>query len=155
VNIRAGEAVEVAVEGGGLEPSPVDSPEKQPKDPSDTPPDEDRQQGSCSQCTWGWVAVGAAVVAAGAGTYFGLKTLSANDEFEDSDRQNDDAHERAVTARTMSNVFFGVAIVSGAIGVVLLLTGKSSTEPESAQRKPATRTELRVGPTGVSAAIHF
>jgi hypothetical protein len=156
VSIRAGEAVEVAVEGGGgLDTSPVGSPEEeQPKAP-DTPPDENRQQGTCTQCTWGWVAIGAAVAAAGAGTYFGLKTLSENDKFEDSNREDDTAHDRAVTARTMSNVFFGVAIVSGAVGVVLLLTGKSSTETESAQRKAATRTELHVGPTGVSASIHF
>lgn len=158
VSARAGEVIRVDVEGSGLGPGPEPAtaePETAPTDPGPT----DEPSGSCSQCTWGWVAIGGAAVAAGVGTYFGLRTLSARDEFEDSDREDSDAHDRAVTSRTVSNVAFGVAIVSGAVGVVLLLTadksGESATGEQKKQKTARTRTELRVGPSGVSAAFHF
>jgi hypothetical protein len=95
-------------------------------------------------------------VGAGVGAFFGLRTLSARDEFEDSGREDADARDRAITSRTISNIGFGVAIVGVGVGVTLLLTGKSSSETGALGQKPsATRTELRVGPTGISAALHF
>jgi hypothetical protein len=155
VLVRAGEAVQVAVEGGGLNPSLVEPLDDGTGGASGTTGAGDRAEGdgSCGQCTWGWVAIGGAVVAAGVGTYFGLKTLSERDAFEDSKREDEPARDRALAARTASNVAFGVAIVSGAVGAVLLLTAKRSGTTETA--KSSSRTELRVGPTGVSAAFHF
>jgi tetratricopeptide (TPR) repeat protein len=154
ISVRAGEAVQVAVAAGGLNPSPIEpAPEDDPRPTPADPTEPDRADDSCSQCTWGWVAIGGAAVAAGVGTYFGLKTISARDEFEDSDRQNDDARERAIEARTASNVAFGVAVVAGTVGVILLLTGGSSGEPK--KESANTRTELRIGPRSVSAAFHF
>jgi hypothetical protein len=153
VTVRAGEAVQVSVEGGGLNPSPIepDVGEGGKPNPGD-PAGADAADGSCSQCTWGWVAIGGAAVAAGVGAYFGLKTLSERDTFEDSDRTDDAAHDRAVSARTASNVAFGVAIVAGTVGVVLLLTGSRDGDKKETAK---TRTELRLGPTGISAALRF
>jgi hypothetical protein len=48
-------------------------------------------------------------VGAGVGAFFGLRTLSARDEFEDSNREDADARDRAITSRTISNIGFGVA----------------------------------------------
>jgi hypothetical protein len=89
------------------------------------------------------------VVAAGVGAYFGLRTLSEREKFEESDRTDAEAHDNAVTARTLSNVAFGVAVVAGATGVVLLVTADRSEK----SARPAT--ELRLGLTGVSAAVRF
>jgi hypothetical protein len=149
VSVRAGESLELAFEGGGLGPGPAPAPDEPPESKPTPVVDEPAAGGSCSQCTWGWVAIGAGAVGAGVGAYFGLRTLSARDEFEDSNRTDAEARDRAVSSRTLSNVGFGVAIVGIGVGVVLLLTA-----PDSKQ-EAATRTELRVGPTGVSAALHF
>lgn len=148
ISVRAGESVDVAFEGEGLGPGPAPVPEE-PQPKTSPVADEPTDEGSCSQCTWGWIAIGAGAVGAGVGTYFGLRTLAARDEFEDSNRTDADARDRAVSSRTLSNVGFGVAIVGIGVGVTLLLTAESSKE------STARRTELSVGPTGVSAALRF
>jgi hypothetical protein len=148
ISVRAGESLDVAFEGESLGPGPAPVPEE-PAPKTSPVVDEAPVEGSCSQCMWGWVAIGAGAVGAGVGTYFGLRTLSARDEFEDSNRTDADARDRAISSRTISNVGFGVAIVGVGVGVVLLLTAKDSKE------STATKTELRIGPTGVSAALRF
>ena len=152
VTVRAGESVDVGVEQSALGPAPGPGPaeDSAPSTPPESPA-ADAGESSCGQCTWGWVAIGGAVVAAGVGTYFGLRTLSARDDFEDSKRTDPDAHDRAVTSRTLTNVAFGVAAVSGAAGVVLLLTADRS----DGERVATPRTEVRLGLTGVSAAVRF
>lgn len=111
-------------------------------------PPPSRAEKSCSSCTWGWVSIGAGAVAAGASVYFGLRTLSARDDFEASNRTDADAHDDAVSSRTLTNVALGVAAVGVGVGVVLLLSSPSS-------EAPATRVQLRVGPGGATGSLHF
>jgi hypothetical protein len=147
LSLKAGSTTPVIVEDDSSAALEKPEPEK-PKEPEKKPPPAPADGGSCSSCTWGWVAIGGAVVAAGAGAYFGLKTLSANDEFEDSNRTDQDAHDRAVSSRTLSNVMFGVAAVAGGVGLYLVLTGKKS-KPESSALV------LGVHPHGVSTQLTF
>lgn len=152
ISARAGEVTTVEFSaGGGLGPGPAEATDPKPSAPSSDPVSDQPADGSCSQCTWGWVAIGGAVVAAGVGTYFGLRTLSARDEFEESDREDRDARNRAITSRALSNVAFGAAVVSAGVGVVLLLTAKSSDEEASARQGLS----VRIGASGISAAYSF
>jgi hypothetical protein len=147
IELRAGEVQRIAVEEeDALGSAPVVPTEPEPGEPAGPAPAEGAQPG-CSSCTWGWVALGGAAVAAGVGTYFGLRTLSARDEF-DKDRSNADKRDEAVTSRTFSNVAFGVAIVAGVTGVVLLLSGGSD-------EKQAAGTELHLRTDGLSAVHRF
>jgi hypothetical protein len=150
LSLKAGTSTPVAVEGDSGELGTALTPPADKKEPEPTPepPKKDEPSGSCSSCTWGWVMIGGAVVAAGAGTYFGLRTLSANSEFEDSNRTDAEARDRAISSRTFSNVAFGVAVVAGGVGLYLVLTGKPSG-PE--------KTSLRLGvhPTGISSTLSF
>lgn len=124
---------------------PRTAPDKPPPAPTPRP----EADAGCSSCsTWGWVALGGAVAAAGAGAYFGVRTLSARDDFEASNKTDADAHDRAVQSRTLTNVAFGVAAVAGGVGVYLLLSGKGSP-------KESARVELRVRPGGVSGGLSF
>jgi hypothetical protein len=145
--LKAGSTTPIVVEDDDSPALDAPLPEKKPEPKKEAPPPV-QDEGSCSSCTWGWVAIGGAVVAAGAGTYFGLKTLSANDDFEASERTDTDAHDRAVSSRTLSNVMFGVAAVAGGVGIYLVLTGKKS-KPET------TSLVLGVHPQGVSTKLTF
>jgi hypothetical protein len=92
--------------------------------------------------TLGWVAVGGAGVMSGVAIYLGLEALEARDTFNDSDHTDADAHDRAASMRTWTNVAWAVAGASAATGVVLLL---GSDEPKDA----STRSEVRVGANGI------
>lgn len=76
-----------------------------------------------------WVCFGAAAAAAGVGAYFGVKTLSAKDEFDA--RPTTAARDDFNSARLATDVAIGVAAVGIAIGLVLWATaspnGKTAT----------------------------
>lgn len=80
--------------------------------------------------------------------FFGLRTLSARNDFEDSERTDADAHDRAVSSRTLTNVAFGLAAVAGGVGVYLLLS-------DGGAPAQAARVELRPSLGGVSGALRF
>lgn len=147
LSLKAGSTTPVVIEDDNSPAIEAPEPEKKPEKKAEAPPPP-TDSGSCTSCTWGWVAIGGAVVAAGAGTYFGLKTLSANDDFESSNRTDQDAHDRAVSSRTLSNVMFGVAAVAGGVGIYLVLTGKKSSPASSAL-------SVGVHPHGVSTRLTF
>ena len=80
--------------------------------------------------------------AAIAGTICGVRAISlANDYnhhgFDPADKTN------GTTFRTLSDVTFGAAIVTGAIGMTLLLTGSSSSAPTTALSIGPSRFSLR------------
>lgn len=155
VVLKAGVATTVEVDGSGEAappgppppPTATPTPATPPRTPSTSPPARETAT-TCSSCTWGWVALGAGVAAAGAGAYFGAQTLSAKSDFDDSGKTDADAHDRAVTHRTLTNVAFGVAAVAGGVGLYLLLTG-SESKPESADLS------LGVNPNGFDARWRF
>ncbi|MBI3200434.1 MAG: hypothetical protein HYZ29_02755 [Myxococcales bacterium] len=154
VVLKAGAVTTVAIEGGDLPvaeksdpPAPASAP---PPAPRATPAAKPRPSpsASCPSCTWGWVALGTGVAAAGAGAYFGVRTLSARSDFDDSGKTDADAHDRAVQSRTLTNVAFGVAAVAGGLGVYLLVSGRHDDE-ESAT------VSVGLTPSGVSSRWRF
>lgn len=85
----------------------------------------------------GWTLVGAGVLAAAAGTYFGLRTFSQQAIVEDrcpqiecNDAQGLAADAAAHRAATLSTVAFGVAVPALAVGGWLLLSGRHPAEPD-------------------------
>jgi hypothetical protein len=153
VTLKAGTTISVEVEVAGPvaaaaveELKPVgDAPGSRTPAQRDSPKQASK---GCSSCTWGWVALGGAVVAAGAGGYFGLATLSARDDFEDSGKTDADARDRAIQNRTLANVAFGVAAVAGGVGLYLVLSGGSNATGEAAWT-------LRARPGGVQSTWRF
>ena len=83
--------------------------------------------------TWGFVALGGAVVFAGAATYLGLEALSARDEFDASQHRDADARDRAASLRLWTNVAWAGAAVSGGVGAWLVLSGSSRRDRGSAR----------------------
>lgn len=94
-------------------PEPPVVPPELPPPPADT---------GATQKTLGWIGVGAGVALSGAAIVFGLKALSARDEFDKSNHTNADARGEAADLRLASNVLWGGATLAGATGLVLLLT---------------------------------
>ncbi|MBK9001836.1 MAG: hypothetical protein IPM35_39440 [Myxococcales bacterium] len=153
VVLKAGSTTTVEVEGSDLAagtaaaelkpvgeaPAPAAAPAKDTPAPKPT---------GCSTCTWGWVALGAGVVAAGAGTYFGIQTLSAKSDFDDSGKTDADARDRAIQSRTLANVAFGVAAVAGGVGIYLILSGEKTT-------KESATWSVGVRPGGVDSTWRF
>lgn len=78
-----------------------------------------------------FIAFGTGVAAAGAGTFFGFRTLSAKSAFdaEPTSETRDDFYSN----RTATNVAFTVALVAVAAGVVLWLVQPSTTQRTSAE----------------------
>ena len=72
---------------------------------------------------WGFVAIGAGVLAGGAGTYFGVKNLSATSDWRAATTPVaiTDAHNRARSAATMATIAWVAAGVLASVGVGLLL----------------------------------
>jgi len=122
VTVGADETKSIAIERPRNAARPDTARPTKPTRPENVlPPDRPTQRPSSAQRTWGWVAIGAGALAAGAAVFLGFKFLDANDEF-DKDRRNIDNHDRAVTLRTATNVAWGGAALLGGTGVVLLLT---------------------------------
>lgn len=78
-----------------------------------------------------YIAIGAGVVGAGIGTFFGVKALSAKSDFN-SNPTNDNA-DRTERNALIADMSFGIALTLGITGVVLLLTGGSDSSEVSAQ----------------------
>ncbi|HSN92146.1 MAG TPA: hypothetical protein VLS93_13025, partial [Anaeromyxobacteraceae bacterium] len=87
-----------------------------PAPPSPAPRQEKRR-------IWTWVAGGAAVVAAGAGTYYGMTAQQRSDELRDGTaRPAAEANALAGDAKAAqrsANVLYGVAAGAAAAGVTL------------------------------------
>jgi hypothetical protein len=136
VTVTAGATAPVTV----AQPPPLPPPPP-PPDPNPPPP-EQPAPGKTTR-TLGWVAVGGGAVLAIGGTYLGFSALAARDEFVASQRHNQDAHDRADSQRTWTNVLFVGAFALVATGVVLILTSPKSAPAPAATAPAAAR--LRPG----------
>ena len=88
---------------------------------SSTVSQEEVESGGVSRRTLGWVAVGGAGALSGVAVYLGLEALEARDAFNESGHTDGEAHDRAASMRTWTNVAWVAAGASGVTGVVLLL----------------------------------
>jgi hypothetical protein len=88
-----------------------------PAAPPDVPPSD-----GISQHTWGWIGVGAGVVLSGAAIYMGTRALAARDTYRDSGYHDTDARATAASRRLATNLLWGGALLSGATGVMLVVT---------------------------------
>jgi hypothetical protein len=86
--------------------------------------------------TLGWVALGTGVAAAGAAVFLGVKALSARDQFNDSNYSDQDAHDRASSYRTWTNVAWAAAGVLTVSGLVLVLTAPRTKANSQAAARP-------------------
>lgn len=77
----------------------------------------------------GIVLLGIAGAAGVASVVLGVQTLDARDEFEASGRLDEDARDDAVALRAATNITAGGAIVAGAIGLWLVLSGGGDPDP--------------------------
>ncbi len=91
---------------------------------------------------------GASAVFAGAAVYLGLRAVSARDDYVENHRSSQSAYDDAVRLRTFTNVAWGAAAVSAAVGAGLLVWGG----PESAARGRAT---IGLGPGQARARLEF
>jgi len=120
-----------------------------PSVPPPAPPPAEPVQPS-NRRTFGYIALGGAVVFAGAATYFGFQALDARDEFDASEHRDADAHDRAETFRLWTNVAWAGAAVSGGVGLWLVLSGsKGARAPGPAQ------SGLALGPGSLSYRARF
>jgi hypothetical protein len=86
----------------------------------------------------GWVALGLASTALGTGIYLGVRGLEARDDFVASGQTDGGLREEAITLRTWANVAFGTAVVTGGVGVTLLIVSATSSEPRAGAASGAT-----------------
>ena len=120
IDAEAGQVIEPKIQSGeaGLARGAP------PKPPRDTAP---KKKGGGAG-PWPWVAFGGAAVFSTAAIVLGTQTLKQRDDFVDNHPDDDSERDQAVRLRTLTNVAWGAAIVSGAVGAVLLLSD-SGDEP--------------------------
>jgi hypothetical protein len=121
VTVQAGEVRRVAFEPVPEKREP-ETPRVDPAPAPPPPPAERPAEPPRLQRTLGWVCIGAGVVFAGLGTYFGLSGASANSDFNGSGHTDASLRDKAITYRTLANVSWIGAALAGIAGVTLLLT---------------------------------
>lgn len=101
--------------------------------PEPTKPEPERDK------TLPYVLIGVGVVGVGAGTFFGLKALSARSDAEsgcDGSLCSDaakDALDRDKTYSLLTDVSLGIGLVSAGVGTYLLLSGDNREKPTEAR----------------------
>ncbi|HEY8038147.1 MAG TPA: hypothetical protein VIF15_00060 [Polyangiaceae bacterium] len=115
--------------------------------------------------TWGVVLVGAGVLAAGAGTFFGLDSINSRKNSDSScptmdgerrcTQQGVDDMNKARTSAWISDIGFGVAVVGVGLGTYFLFTGGSSHEQAAAPTIGSSGWSWLVGagPTGATGTL--
>jgi hypothetical protein len=102
----------------------------------------------------GWTLLGVGAVGLGVGTYFGIVALDKKaesdaicDRSECPEEQAEavELHDEAITSAWISNVAFGVGIVSAGLGTFLILTHESN----------APRSPIAVALRKEGASVHF
>lgn len=112
--------------------------------------------------TWVYVTGGAAIVALGVGTFFGLQAMSSKSKFDDAITAGDapmarDEREKGTRNALISDMGFGIGITLAVTSAVLYFT---RPEPEKAAAlKPSTKMSFApvVSPTsgGLAATVSF
>jgi hypothetical protein len=109
---------------------------------AERPPD----GGASLRRTAAWVALGGAVVAAGAAVVFYEQGLSARDQFAGTGQTDASLRDQATTLRTLTQISWGVAGALGVAAGVLLWTSSSSSAVSSPGGRSAS---LWIGPRGI------
>lgn len=73
-----------------------------------------------------WISFGLAAASGGAAAFFGVRTLDAQKNFDANPTEQ--TRDEFNSARLLTNVFIGVAVVSAAVGVVLWVASPTSSE---------------------------
>ena len=131
----------------------VDAPEDSPGDVTrDRSKDEEQKGGSH---TLAWVSLGVAGAATGGAILLGLRALDAKSEFERSEYTSQDAHDRADSYRTWTNVSWAAAGLFAVSGGALLLWGgkEEGARHSDEQRADDAATTVVLTPTIGGAAI--
>jgi tetratricopeptide (TPR) repeat protein len=130
INIVAGEALNLDLRSEAA-PTPSAAPAPPPS-PVPPPTGESTPRGAPLR-TVGYVALGAAVVLAGAGTYLGISALNARDDFVESGNTSRSDHDRAASLRTWTNVAWAGAGVTAATAGILIFLVPAPDEPKSSR----------------------
>jgi hypothetical protein len=138
----------VVVTAGQTSVRTFDSPPAPPVVPQETPPS---STGSTLRVA-GWIGLGTAVALSGAAIGLGLSAVHARDQFDASGDTDPSAQSRALTLRTLTNVAWGAAAVTGVAGIVLVLAAPRTTTSHASTALPV---ELRVGATTADCLVHF
>jgi hypothetical protein len=138
----------VRVEAGEHESVGVDR--DQPENATPVKPERPEPEAETSSANWqttaGWVAVGASIVATGAGVGYYMSALSAKNTFEQSNNTDNVSHDAALSRASTARVFFVGAGLAAAAGITLILTA-----PKPKQNSVS----LTLRPTGASATLTF
>ncbi len=137
------------------EPAPAPAPTPEPA-PAPAPVDTKKDM------TWVYVTGGAAIVALGVGTFFGLQAMSSKSKFDDAITAGNaplarDEREKGTRNALISDMGFGIGITLAVTSAVLYFT---RPEPEkAAAAKSTTKMSFApvVSPTsgGLSATVNF
>jgi hypothetical protein len=150
VNVTASGTTSLVVERAASPPPPVapaPAPAPAPVPPAPPPRETSAESGGSSPLrVAGFSAIGVGAVLGGAAIVTGVKALSARDEFDASGHTSRDAHDRADSLRTTTNVLLVAAGVLAAGGLVLVLTAPSGAEK---------KTSLHVGPGSAAVRVRF
>jgi hypothetical protein len=114
IAVRAGESVDAAFEAA--------APTSQRAAPRPSPLVRPSPAAANTQRALGWIGVGLGAASSGAAIYLGVRTLRARDDYQASGYLDASARADGIALRTWTNVAWGAAVVTGMLGVVLLLT---------------------------------
>jgi hypothetical protein len=102
----------------------------------------DTQSSAPTWRTIGWVLLGAGAVGAGVGTYLGVRTLDARDDYAATGFTSDADYDRAAGLRAATNVAWvtsAVLAVGGATALVIAATRRTPPARSSARATLARR----------------
>lgn len=154
LEVKGGEASTQKLELTPLPQEPAAEPAPPPPPAAPAAPEPPPAPAEKRSLVPGYVTLGIAAVSAGAGTFFGIKALSAKSDFDDkpTSKSADDAERNALFA----DMLFGVAITLGVTGIVLLTSGDEAPaqtgKTDRAPKKPSMAVAPYVSPKGGGAA---
>jgi hypothetical protein len=102
-------------------------------------------EGASTRQTFGWIALGTGAALGITAGVLGIKTLSDLEDCKDTRNVSD--CDRARSSRLWTNVAAGAALVSGGVGLYLLLSADDGAEGVSAR--------VELGPGSVRAKVSF
>lgn len=149
-SVRAGAATPVTI---AALPAPQERPQATPSPaPEASAPRPDASPVPSPARTFGFVSLGGAGAFTGAAIALGVATLNTRDAYVNAGSTDAGAHDRAVTLRALTNVAWGLAAASGALGVGLLIASGGGASPSAP--KPA-RAEIFLGPNRAALRLSF
>jgi len=121
ISVRAGKSVELAVDAPADEPGA-----RAPRPPAPAPPVDARTAKGSGASIWPWAALGASAVFSGTAIGLGVRTLNERDAYVAEHPYDTSARDRVIALRNWTDAAWGAAIVTGAIGVTLLVLRETS-----------------------------